>query len=316
MAPARWLRVAVVLALASWSVPAVWGEDSKPPEGAKPAPGVVDVRFADGTSQKVTLLDQKIEFTTRYGKITVPSADVLGLDLATRIPEEVAKEIEKAVADLGSPEFKAREAASATLQQLGPRAYPAVLEASKSNDAEVKRRAEAILAQLRKAMPADMLKVRKQDVLIAGDCTFTGRIEVVTLRVKTAEGKEREVKLADVRGLRSPALKAQLSPAMNVRPDPGTTQTLGGNVGTVFFFRVTGATGGPLWGSDVYTNDSMIAKAAVHAGVLKEGETGVVKVTIVAPLATYQGTTRNGVTSAPYGPWPGAYTVEKAESDD
>jgi hypothetical protein len=33
-------------------------------------------------------------------------------------------------------------------------------------------------------------------------------------------------------------------------------------------------------------------------------------------MAAYQGETRNGVTLSPYGPWPGACTVERAESDD
>ena len=39
-----------------------------------------------------------------------------------------------------------------------------------------------------------------------------------------------------------------------------------------FFFQVTGETHGPLWGTDVYTTDSSPAKAAVHAGVLRDGE--------------------------------------------
>jgi hypothetical protein len=300
----------VILVVALWPVPAACGEDPKP------APGLVEVRSADGTRRKVTLLDDKFEFTTPYGKLTVPAADVLALDLAIRIPEKVAREIEKVITDLGHPEFAAREAASAALVRLGARAYPAAVAAARSDDPEVRSRAERFLEKIRKELPAGLLKVRPHDVLTVSHSTFAGRLEAVGLRVRTAEGKETEVKLADLIGLRTPAYKAQLLARIDVRPDPGTAGGLGGQVGAAFYVRVRGTTNGPLWGSGVYTNDSAIAKAAVHAGVLKDGETGLVKVTIVAPPASYQGETRNGITSSPYGAWPGAYTVEKADPDD
>jgi hypothetical protein len=54
-------------------------------------------------------------------------------------------------------------------------------------------------------------------------------------------------------------------------------------IGATYYFRATGEANGPLWGTDVYTGDSSIAAAAVHAGVLKPGETGIVKITVVAP---------------------------------
>ena len=47
---------------------------------------------------------------------------------------------------------------------------------------------------------------------------------------------------------------------------------LGSNVGASFYFRVTGATEGPLWGTDVYTGDSALAAAAVHAGLDRDRE--------------------------------------------
>ena len=52
-----------------------------------------------------------------------------------------------------------------------------------------------------------------------------------------------------------------------------------------------------MWGTDVYTSDSTLATAAVHAGVLQPGQTGVVKVTILPGQAAYQGSTRNSVRS-------------------
>jgi hypothetical protein len=305
-----------VLALVASAPPAVVGQEPKPAEGVKFPAGAVEVHFADGSALKVMLVDQKIDVTTPYGKLSVPVADVQTLDFATRVSEDVARKVEKAIGGLGSSEFKTRETATAELLQLGAKAYPAVLEASKSSDAEVKRRAEAILQKIKQTVPADMLKVRKDDVLIGEGFKLTGRIDAGTLRVNTTQFGEKQVQLADVRSLRSLAAKAVPAVALNVQPDPGTPGALANQIGMVFYFRVTGAVNGTVWGTDVYTSDSPIAMAAVHAGVVKVGETGVVKVLIVVPPPTFQGTTRNGVTTSPYGAYPSAYMVDKVDTDN
>jgi hypothetical protein len=100
-----------------------------------------------------------------------------------------------------------------------------------------------------------------------------------------------------------------------VLPDPGNLTNYAQSVGQSFYFRVTGNTSGPIWGTDVYTHDSSLAAAAVHAGVLQEGESGVVKVTMLPALPQYHGSTNNGVTS---GQWDNdgsyvSYQVERAD---
>jgi hypothetical protein len=84
---------------------------------------------------------------------------------------------------------------------------------------------------------------------------------------------------------------------------------LGTSVGASFYFRVKGETEGPLWGTDVYTGDSALAVAAVHAGLIKPGDSAVIKVTVVAPLAQYQGCVRNGVKSHDFGRYGSAYRL-------
>jgi archaellum component FlaC len=93
-------------------------------------------------------------------------------------------------------------------------------------------------------------------------------------------------------------------------PDPGSLVGLHTQVGKSFCFDVTGQTDGAIWGSDVYTSDSSLATAAVHAGKVRPGERKVVRVTIVPALSSFQGSTRNGVTSGSYGPYPGAYRID------
>jgi hypothetical protein len=92
---------------------------------------------------------------------------------------------------------------------------------------------------------------------------------------------------------------------------PARIQDLCDSPGTTFYFRVAGSTDGALWGTDVYTADSALAAAAVHAGAVKPGETAVVRVTVMPPLAQYQGSVRNGVTSHDYGRYGTAYRVDR-----
>jgi hypothetical protein len=83
-------------------------------------------------------------------------------------------------------------------------------------------------------------------------------------------------------------------------------------VGGVYQFTVTGVARGAVWGTDVYTDDSTVAAAAVHAGVLAAGETKTVTVTILPGQASYPASTRNGVSSASWGSWAGSYSFAGA----
>src|SRR4051794_39066853 len=82
-----------------------------------------------------------------------------------------------------------------------------------------------------------------------------------------------------------------------VEIDPGNLSGLKKNVGQSYYFDVRGSTTGSVWGTDVYTYDSNLATAAVHAGLLRDGQRGVVLVTVLKGEEKYQGTTRNGVTT-------------------
>lgn len=79
--------------------------------------------------------------------------------------------------------------------------------------------------------------------------------------------------------------------------------------GAIYYFRITGVLDGQIWGTDTYTRDSTLGAAAVHAGLLKPGESGVLRLTVVPPLGSYKGSSRNGVTTADYGPFPHCWTL-------
>lgn len=64
---------------------------------------------------------------------------------------------------------------------------------------------------------------------------------------------------------------------------------------------------GNVWGTDVYTDDSAICTAAMHAGIIDKNG-GTIEVKGVSGLESFQASTRNGMTSRSYGRWPQAFT--------
>ena len=68
-----------------------------------------------------------------------------------------------------------------------------------------------------------------------------------------------------------------------------------------------GPTAGRLWGTDIYTDDSSICLAAVHAGLITAVAGGTVTIEIRPGQPSYTGSTRNGVTSNAYGSWTGSF---------
>jgi hypothetical protein len=88
-------------------------------------------------------------------------------------------------------------------------------------------------------------------------------------------------------------------------------------IGTTIDYRITGALGNSLWGTDIYTLDSNLANAVVHTGVLAPGEEGVVTVTIVEEPDQFVGSSRNGVLSKNFaGSFaPTAFKVRRSTGD-
>ena len=81
------------------------------------------------------------------------------------------------------------------------------------------------------------------------------------------------------------------------------------SVGATYYFRVTGESNGPCWGTDVYTGDTAIAVAAVHMGLVKAGMSAIVRVEAVSPPTEFQGSARHGVTSHDFGRYGSAYRL-------
>jgi hypothetical protein len=89
-------------------------------------------------------------------------------------------------------------------------------------------------------------------------------------------------------------------------PCPGNMTDLRGTSTARTCQCAPGSMSGRVWGTNIYTDDSAICAAALHAGVV--GLAGGTVTAVASPSrASYQGTTRNGVTTLSYGEWHGSY---------
>ena len=288
-------------------------QPQQPPEPLRPRVATdVEVRYVDDSLMKLKLLDAKLELVTRFGVLHVPVAEVRRIDFATRVPAAVAEKVTLAVGRLNHPEFRVREAATAELKGYRERAYPYVLKAIKNDDPEVSRRADEVVKYIQTKVPPANLETRDTDVIITDDSRFSGRLTAESFRVGTFQFGEQQLQLADLRTLRGGS--GPLAEGLAVAPPaPGNLAAYQQQFGKELTFAVTAFTPTPganlsLWGTDVYTLDSNLTAAVVHAGLATPGETVTVTVRIVQPPPQFVATFRNNVTSTAYGAYPaGAY---------
>jgi hypothetical protein len=299
-------------------VPAIGADDeddllAAAQAAAQAEPRAMEVRFNDDSRLKFILTDERIEVSSRYGTLQIPAADIRKIDFALRLSDTTKKQIDNIIAELESTDGQIRKAALRRLAALGPIAYPSLAKVAARGEAAAERRAADLVAKLKETVDSQEFTARELDVIQTVDSTISGHILTPTLKVQTAQFGELSLKIADARSLRWQGLvETKPEPEdKNVLPDPGNLYNFPDRSGKPLKFRVTGRTDGTVWGSDIYTADSPLATAAVHAGAIKAGQTGVVKVKLIPPPPAFAGSTRNGVSSQDFGPFPEAFQFVK-----
>jgi len=292
------------------------GQSRKPNDETSPAKEVkvgempLEVRFNDNSVLKLSLREEKIDLTTPYGKLAIPVSEIRKIEFGLRVPDDVARKIESAVGELGNSQYRRREAASAILLALREKAYPAVLNATKNTDMEVANRADELVKKFKETVPAELLQVRDYDVVHTDLSRIAGKIEASALKAHTTQFGDVSLQLADVFMMIAKGSELEAD-ASGVVTGPINMVQFQHEIGKTFSFKVTGSAGGSIWGTDIYTTDSTLSTAAVHAGLLQVGQTGVIKVTIVPSPPGFTGSNRNGVASADYGQYPAAFRMRK-----
>ncbi len=306
----RFWIVPVVLSLGLLNTPLRGGpQPVQPPEPSKPRNAVeVEVRYIDDSAMKLKILDEKLEFVTKHGIMQVAVTDIRRIDFAPRVPADVAEKIAIAISKLAHPDFKIREAHTAELKAFRERAYSAALKAIKHDDPEIARRADEIVKHIQRTVPPALLESRDHDILHTDDSRIAGRFTAEVLRISTFQFGDQQLKLSDLRMLRTGA--GPLGDDLAALPvAPANLSAHQNQFGKELAFTVTGYNPTPganvsLWGTDVYTLDSNFAAAAVHAGLAKPGETVAVRVRIVPSPPQFVSALRNGINSTAYGNYP------------
>jgi LCCL domain-containing protein len=95
-----------------------------------------------------------------------------------------------------------------------------------------------------------------------------------------------------------------------------TASSLTGGVGTTFTLICTpGGTMHAVWGSDIYTADSSICTAAVHAGLITYEHGGTVTIELRPGRPLYGNSERNGVTTIAYGEYGRSFVFKSGTND-
>jgi hypothetical protein len=173
-------------------------------------PAEVVVHFHDGSVVRRVMVQDRLEVTTRFGKLTVPFAEVLRIEFGLHVTEETAKKRDEALKDLASDNFQRRQAGSDTLLSLGRFAYPSLLALTRDKDLETTRRAEGLLERIRETVPAEQLELRAEDVVRTKDCTLTGRIQTTTLRGRAESLGDVHLNLAELRFVQAAGCEARV----------------------------------------------------------------------------------------------------------
>lgn len=277
-------------------------------------PRRIVVTMADGSQLKVRLAEEPVVMQTAHGKLSVPAGDVRRITFALRLTEEEKQQIAQWIETLGVPDLNARKQAAAELFAQQARAWQPLEKAAKEGGTDIAKEAEALLDKLWEAIPESELAGNDLDIVETPDARIAGHIASETIGIKTTQFGELKLKLADARTLRSLALpEPEVSEKVDIKgaqADPGNLKALEGQVGKTYLFKVTGRGGGTMYGSNPYTTDSLLASAVVHCGLLKAGETAVVKVKILGNLPSFIGGTNNGLSSSSYSSYPG-YEISK-----
>lgn len=182
------------------SLPAL-GHAQAPAASKESAPRIAEVRFGDGSVVRMSLLQERLDVMTRYGKLSVPVADIRRIDFGLHVPENRCAQIQSAIKLLGSDTYRDREGATRDLLQVGHWACPALERASKSNDPETAQRAKQVLKQISDKTSPELMRLKEDDVVHTTEFAIVGRIVSPTLKAQSPHFGDVSLKLSDLRAM-------------------------------------------------------------------------------------------------------------------
>jgi hypothetical protein len=268
-----------------------------------------EVRTTDGKIRKFTPVDELLTLDTRFGAVKVPMKEVKRLELGQRLSDGDRKAIAAAIAEVVGGTGRPREAAKDALVGFGLAAYPAVGRALKSAPKEAQPHLTLVREKLKGLIGEDDEEPIDQDVIVTADGSrLAGTLSPEAVRV-TLGGEEKKLGWKEARVMAFGPIEVEEKLEVIQLGSGGVHGLMQTHFEKWVGVQVTGVGSGSVWGSGPYTTDSTLGAAAVHAGVLKEGETAVIKLRVKADAGGYTGSTKNGVTTSNWGPYQGCFEV-------
>jgi hypothetical protein len=160
---------------------------------------MAQIRFADGSNFRVSLLQPNVEVQTKYGKLAIPMSEIRSVEFGLRVPDDVQRRLDTAAAGLTSEDFQVREKATAELLVLKELAWPTVRRLAKNPDIEVARRAAAVEEKLRDLLTEEQRSMKAYDVIRTDEFEIHGLILGTSLKVRSPYFGDVQVQLADLR---------------------------------------------------------------------------------------------------------------------
>ena len=142
--------------------------------------------------------------------------------------------------------------------------------------------------------------------------TITALLLLVVTSMASAYSRRATEKPAMARSENAGSSSALLSATKEVTPIDWDTSAAGfqGQTGKTFVFRCPAdGSAKPIYGSDIYTDDSSICTAAVHVGLISVERGGAVTIEIRPGRSTYGSTTRHGIKSINFGEYGRSFIV-------
>jgi hypothetical protein len=166
-----------------------------------PKAHIAEVRFADGSIVRMTMLQDQLDVMTRYGKLSIPIGDIRRIEFGMHMPGGMGEQIAASIRQLGSDVYRDREGAGKELLQAGHWACPSLHKACKSTDPETAQRAGQILKQISEKTSPELLRLKEDDVIHTNEFTVVGKIASPTLKAQSPHFGDVSLKLCDLRAL-------------------------------------------------------------------------------------------------------------------
>lgn len=195
------LRAPLALALGAACMFSAEATAQEPPAASAAPSCPAEVRFGDGSLVRMTILQENLEVMTRYGKLTIPLAEIRRIDFGLHVPAEVHRQLNQSIRLLSSNAYKDREGASRELLHAGHFAGPLLRKASRSADQEVAARANGLLRKIAQRVPAETLNLKEEDVIHTAQFTIVGLIVSPAIKAHSTHFGAQSLRLADLRTL-------------------------------------------------------------------------------------------------------------------